>query len=112
MIARIRRKRVRWGNAVSFLSQGSQDALYAPENGRLSYHVWGVTADQRYTVIASVSVSHPKLPDFWDDRVRVFRSTEALKRDRDYKRLEKFKSEEFKPSLTAFDEMLDSLTIR
>ena len=113
MVARIRRKRFRWGNAVSFLSQGSQDALYAPENGRLSYEVWGVTADQRYTVTATVSVGHPKLPD-WDDsaRSRVFHSVEALKRGRDYKRIEKCKPEEFKPSLTAFDEMLDSLTIR
>ena len=111
MIARIRRKRFRWGSAVSFLSQGSQDALYAPENGRLVYNVWGITADQRYTVIASCGVGHPKLPG-WEDRVRVLHSTEALKRDRDYKRIERCKPEEFKPGLPAFDEMLDSLTIR
>lgn len=114
MVARLRRKQFRWGNAVTFLSQFTQDTLLpAPHNGRLEYEVWGVTADRKYTVTARISVSHPKLPDSEDDpdSLRDFRTIEALKRDPDYKLIEKCKPEEFTPSLTAFDAMLDSLTI-
>jgi len=108
MVARLRRKQFSWGHAVSFLSQFTQDmALESPVNGRLDYNVWGVTADRKYTIIASILVSHPKL-----ERSRDYRSVEELKHDRDYKRIERCKSEEFEPSLTAFDEMLDSLAIR
>ena len=39
-------------------------------------------------------------------------SVAALKRDRDYKRVEKCSADEFEPSLTVFDKMLDSLVIR
>ena len=114
LVARVRRKDFSWGRAVSFLSQSTQDGvLFAPVNGHLQYEVWGITHDQRYTVVASVSVSHPKIADWHGTgRVRVARSTEALKRDPDYKRIERCRPEEFRPSLTAFDEMLDALTIR
>ena len=115
MVARLRRKQFRWGHAVSFLSQGTQDMLLdAPANGRLTYEVWGVTADQKHTVIARISVSHPKLPDYGDRTKppRAYRTVESVKKDPDYKRIERCKSEEFTPSLTAFDEMLGSLTIR
>lgn len=114
LVARGRRKQLSWGKTVSFLSQSTQDlGLYVPHNGHLEYEVWGVTADQRYTVVARVSVSHPKLAN-WDDAepVRVARSMEALKRDRDYKLIEKGRPEEFTPSLTAFEQMLDSLKIQ
>ena len=114
LVARVRRKDFSWGRAVSFLSQSTQDGvLFAPVNGHLHYEVWGVTDDEKYTVVASVSVSHSKIAD-WDGtgRVRVARSMEALKRDPDYKRIERCRPEEFTPRLTAFDEVLDSLTIR
>ena len=115
MVARLQRKRFRWGTAVSFLSQFSQDIEFeSPVNGRLGYHVWAVTTDRKHTVVAHISVSHPKLPDEERDRERSrdYRTIEALKRDPDYKLIERCKPEEFTPSLTAFDEMLDSLTIR
>jgi hypothetical protein len=112
MYARFRRKHFRWGQAVSFLSQGTQDtALYVPHNGHLTYEVWGISADKRYTAVASVAVSHPKLAA-WGTGVRDVPSIQALKRDRDYKLIERCKPEEFTPSLTEFDKMLDSLTIR
>jgi len=114
MVARLRRKQFSWGNAVSFLSQFTQDAaLYAPHNGHLKYEVWGVTADRRYTVIAHISVSHPKLGR-WEEpeSFRDYRSLEALKRDPDYKLIERCKPEEFTPGLIAFDRMLDSLRIQ
>jgi len=37
---------------------------------------------------------------------------EALKKDKDYKRVERCSPNEFEPSLTTFDQMLDSLVIR
>ena len=115
MVARLRRKQFKWGYAVSFLSQFTDDnSLESPVNGRLDYEVWGVTADRKYTVIARISVSHPTLPAEERDRERTrnYRTIEELKRDGDYKRIERCKPEEFEPSLAVFDKMPDSLTIR
>jgi hypothetical protein len=110
--ARFKHKRLSWGDAVSFLSQSTQDSgVYVPHNGHLTYEVWGLTRDHKYTVVASVAVSHLKLKD-WGPDVRDAPSVAALKRDRDYKRVEKCSVDEFEPSLTVFDGMLDSLVIR
>jgi hypothetical protein len=116
MFARFERKRFSWGSAVSFLSQTVQDvALYVPHNGHLDYEVWGVTPDRRFTVVAHLSVSHPNLGN-WGikerPKVRVADSIEALKRDRDYQLVETCNAEEFEPSLTAFDRMLDTLVVQ
>lgn len=103
------------GRAVSFLSQFTQDTgIYVPHNGHLTYEVWGVTHDQRFTVVAHVSVSHSKLAGWVAEKpeLRDARSLSALKKDRDYKLVEKCSPEQFEPSLTAFDRMLDSLVIR
>jgi hypothetical protein len=114
MFARFQHKRFRWGTAVSFLSQATQDSpphFYVPHNGHLQYEVWGVTPDKRFTVVASVSVSHPKLAD-WGANVRDTRTIAALRRDKDYKLVEKCSAEAFEPTLTAFNRMLDTLVIR
>jgi hypothetical protein len=112
MFARFEHKHFSWGDAVSFLSQSTQDsAVYVPHNGHLTYEVWGLSRDHKYTVVASVAVSHRKLED-WGPDVRDAPSIAALKRDRDYKRVEKCSADEFEPSLTAFDRMLDALVIR
>jgi len=112
MFARFQHKRFSWGSAVSFLSQAVQEpALYVPHNGHLEYEVWGVTADKKFTVVAKLSVSHPKL-GAWGEQVRIAPSMVALKRDRDYKLVERCSAEEFQPSLTASDRMLDTLVIR
>ncbi len=112
---RFRRKHFRWGDAVSFLHSEYQDGpdagKYVPDNGHLSYEVWGLTRDRQYTVVASMKVSHPKLSE-WGPDARVVKSIDALKRDRDYKHIESCSAEEFKPSLTAFDEMVDSLKLQ
>jgi hypothetical protein len=111
MFARFERKHFRWGNAVSFFSQFSQDpVVYVPHNGHLTYEVWGVTPDHQYTVVAHIAVSHPKLGD-WGPDVRHAGSIEELKKDRDYKLVEKCSPEEFEPSLTAFDRLVDSIKI-
>jgi len=112
MYARFERKQFPWGNAVSFFSQFTQDtAIYVPHNGHLTYEIWGVTPDHKYTVIARLSVSHPKLAD-WGPKVRDAGSIAALKQDRDFKLVEACSSAEFKPSLTLFDHMVASLRIQ
>jgi len=112
MFARFEHKQFSWGGAVSFLSQATQETeLYVPHNGHLQYEVWGVTSDKRYTIVASISVSHPNLGD-WGEHARVAPSMSALKDDRDYKLVETCSVAEFEPSLTAFDRMLDTLVIR
>jgi len=74
LFARFERKSFRWGDAVSFFSQSVQDtSMPEPANGRLTYEVFGVTRDARFTVIASLSASHPKLPD--DGQARDMRDS-------------------------------------
>jgi hypothetical protein len=43
--------------------------------------------------------------------VRIVRSRKVLEQDPDYKLIEKCNADEFDPSLTAFDRMLDSLVV-
>jgi hypothetical protein len=51
VFARFERKHFRWGDAVSFLRSGYQDTpdrgFYVPDNGHLTYEVWGVTRDKQ-----------------------------------------------------------------
>jgi hypothetical protein len=112
--ARFGRKHFRWGDAVSFLSLSYQDApdvgAYVPDNDHLEYEIWGVTQDRHYTVVASVSVRHPKLANW--PRVREVENIEALKQDRDYKLIEACRADEFEPNLTAFDRMTDTLKLK
>lgn len=113
MFARFDRRRFRWGDAVCFLSQFSQDEYYVPHNGHLRYEIWGITRDRRFTVVARVAVSHVKLAGWGGKKpLRYARTVDALKKDRDYKRIERCSPDEFQPSLKAFDQMLDSLVIR
>ena len=114
MFARFERKHFRWGDVVSFLSQSTQDsALYVPHNGHLRYEVWGVTYDHRFTVVAWIAVSHPKLAGWIakEPELRDTRNLEALKKDPDYVLVETCRPDEFEPSLTAFDQLIDSLRI-
>lgn len=115
MFARFERKHFRWGDAVSFLSQSTQDsALYVPHNGHLRYEVWGVTYDHLFTIVANVAVSHPKLAGWIakEPELRDASSLEALKKDRDHILVETCRPDEFQPSLTAFDQVIDSLTFQ
>lgn len=112
MYARFEHKQFPWGNAVSFFSQFTQDtATYVPHNGHLTYEIWGVTLDHKYTVIARLSVSHPKLAA-WGPKVRDAGSITALKQDRDFKLVEACSPKEFTPSLTSFEHMVASLHIQ
>ena len=147
LFARFERKSFRWGDAVSFFSQGVQDtSMPEPANGRLTYEIFGVTRDGRFTVIASLSASHPKLPDHAqarDMRDRVQGGDPGFEqayydaaRQKNYQRLERLqedeeqreaaamreqpgvklietcKPDEFQPSITAFDQMIDSIAIQ
>ena len=109
MSARFERKHFAWGDAVSFLSQGSQDTgIYIPCTYRfLTYEIWGVTTDRRYTVVMHTLVSNPHLPECKD-----VRTVEALKNNAAYKYVEICAAEEFLPSLTAVDRFIDSLQVK
>ena len=68
LFARFERKSFKWGQAVSFLSQGTQDtSMHTPENGHLWYEVYGVSKDRLRTVVARVEVGHPKLETGGED---------------------------------------------
>ena len=82
-----------------------------PHNGHLTYEVWAVTRDHKYTVVATVPVTHPKLAN-WGPEVRSPRTADALKKDRDYRLVETCGPDEFRPDLAAFDRMLDTLVVR
>jgi hypothetical protein len=111
--ARFARKHFRWGDAVSFLHSTYQEGpggMYVPDNDHLHYEVWGITRHRRYTVVASVRVTHPKLAN-WGPGVRVVKSIEAFNQDRDVKLIEACSPKQFEPSLAAFDHLVDSLKI-
>jgi hypothetical protein len=147
LFARFERKSFRWGHAVSFFSQGVQDtSMPEPANGRLQYEIFGVTKDGRYTVVARLSPSHPKLPD--DRRARDMRADlpdsdpqagmrridalnrrdfplarrlelemeqreeSALRNEPGVSLIETCSPDEFRPSLAAFIDVVDSLSVR
>lgn len=143
LFARFERKHFRWGSGISFLSQKTQDTgMYAPMNTHLRYEIWGLTKDGRCTVVASVRVGHPKLPDWPHVRnlashdpelqkamgaaydkndyraiaqlqKEIGRSDQAaLKNDPDYKLIERCSPDEFEPSLAAFDALVNELGFR
>jgi hypothetical protein len=82
------------------VAPGFGGAMYVPDNGHLRYEVWGVTRDRQYTVVASMRVSHPKLTK-WGPDVRVVKSIDALKQDRDYQHIETYSPKQLEPNLTA-----------
>ena len=94
MFARFERKHFAWGDAVSFLSQGGQDTgIYIPCRYRfLTYEIWGVTKDHRYTVVMHTVVSNPHLAECKD-----VRTVEALKNNPAYKYVESCPADEFLP---------------
>lgn len=115
LFARFERKSLRWGNAVSFFSQGVQDtAMPEPANGRLTYEIFGVTRDGRFTVIASLSASHPKLPDdtdardmrdgMRDDDPGFGQAYYDAARQKDYQRLERLQDDRDKREAAAMRE--------
>ena len=109
--ARFKRKRFRWGRAVSMLTLSAQDGIYTPNNGHLYYEIWGITAQKKYAVIVSFLVTHPNLPTWGDAGIRDAESITALKNDRDYTVIEMCSPNQFQPSLTAVDRLVDSLNV-
>lgn len=112
MFARIEHKQFKWGKAISYFSQFSQDTGgYVPHNGGLTYEVWGTTADNKHIVHLTCSVTHRALEE-WGPKVRTTRSMNELHADKDYKLVETCPSSEFEPALSELDRLLDTLVIR
>lgn len=108
LFARFERKHFVWGDAVSFLSQGTQDTgIYVPCNDQyLTYEVWGVTKDARHTVVMHTVVRNRRLGE-----CRDVRTMEALKSDPVYKFVENCSANEFVPSLADVDKLVNSLQL-
>lgn len=112
MFARFEHKQFKWGKAISYFSQFSQDTGgYVPHNGGLTYEVWGTTADNKHIVHLTCSVTHRAL-DEWGPKVRTTRSMKELHADKDYKLVETCPSSEFDPALSELDRLLDTLVIK
>ena len=112
LFARFERKKFQWGKAISFLSQFS-DSLggEVPNNGCLTYEVWGTTTDNQYIVRLTCSVTHRDLTE-WGPKVRGTRSMEELHADKDYKLVEICAASDFEPALSELDRLLDTLVIK
>ena len=96
LFARYRRKHFRWGNAVSFFSQATQDtASYVAHNGHLTYEVWGITKDHQHTVVGWFRVSHPKLPD-WGGGLAEIRGNRQDSRDLSYEMIDAENHKDYK----------------
>lgn len=112
MFARFERKVFKWGKAISYFSQFSQDTGgYVPHNGGLTYDVWGTTADNRHIVHLTCSVTHRNLAE-WGPNVRTTRSMEELHADKDYKLVDTCASSDFEPALSELDRLLETLVIK
>lgn len=111
MFARFEHKQFKWGKAISYFSQFSQDTGgYVPHNGGLTYEVWGTTADNKHIVHLTCSVTHRALEEL-GPKVRTTRSMKELHADKDYKLVETCPSSEFDPALSELDRLLDTLVI-
>ena len=103
LCARFEHKHFRWGEAVSLLSQNVDDA-HPPGfmNGPLRYKIWGVSKDHHFTVAASFAVTHPRLEGSET-------APEDITKDPGYILIQSCAADEFQPSLTVIDHMIDSL---
>ena len=114
MFARFERKHFRWSDAVSFLSQFTQNTkIYVQHNGHLTYEVWALHSRPPFHGRRERKRESPearrlvaKKPELRDAR------SLHLKKNKNYKRVEKCSPNEFLPSLTAFDQMLNSLVVQ
>jgi hypothetical protein len=112
MFARFERKQFKWGKTISFLSQFTDDTGgYVPNNGSLTYEVWGTTTDNCHIVHLTCSITHRALEE-WGPKVRTTRSMKELHADKDFKLVETCASSDFEPALPELDRLLDTLVIK
>ncbi|HEY2710939.1 MAG TPA: hypothetical protein VGI60_00370 [Chthoniobacterales bacterium] len=104
--ARFEQKHFRWGDGISLLSQDVDDTHPpGPMNGALRYKVWAVSRNHRFTVFANFAVTHPKL-DGW------VAMPDEFEKDPRYILIQSCPADEFQPSLTVVDRMIDSLDFK
>ncbi len=112
MFARFERKHFKWGKAISYFSQFTDDTGgYVPHNGGLTYEIWGTTSNNRQIVHLTCSVTHRDLEE-WGPNVRTTRSMKELHADKDYKLVETCAASDFEPTLSELDRLLDTLVIK
>ena len=110
---RVSRHRYSWGDATSFISQGTQDGPYAPDNGHMSYEIWGCTRDMKHLVRLRASITHPTWPEWGDESLRSFKhfEREAIDRDSAVRALRRLPPDSFTPSLTVLDGILKDIEV-
>ena len=112
LVARKAAKHYRWGDAQSCLAQFTNEAYgYAPNSGDLTYQSAGMTADRKYSIFCSFAVGHPRLPTSAKAQIYKGQDLDRLASHPDVELIERAPSEEFRPSLTRIDDMIDRLTI-
>jgi hypothetical protein len=55
--------RCRWGNAICYITQFTQDGGTPANNEELTYIVQGLSKDGEFYVSGDFSIRHPKLPN-------------------------------------------------
>jgi hypothetical protein len=111
---RFARREFPWGTAVTFVSQGSQDGPYSPDNGHMSYEIWGCDPTHRRFVRFRCSITHPSWPEWADEQIRSFKhwTQSEIDADPDVKALESLPPDSFCPSLTQIDKFVESIKLR
>lgn len=110
---RFQRHHFPWGDAISFISQGTQDGPYSPDNGHMSYQIWGVISDKRHLVQISVGITRPDWPDWPEDPIRSYknRNQQEIDSDPDVRRLNDSHPASFTPSLLDVERLASTLAI-
>lgn len=120
LVSRLRYFDFSWGSATALLEFDAQDAGnvagYDPgiESSRLSYAMYGLTADQRFYVSGSLDVVHPELERREHKRLLNDSVSDAeydAYLDRATRLTEQSREESFSPSLTVLHNLMGSLTI-
>ena len=108
---RFQRHHFPWGEAISFIHQGTQDGPYSPDNGHMSFQIWGVSNDMRHLVTLSVGITRPDWPDWTDERLRSYSHMHELASDPDVRRMNSDSATSFTPCLNSIVELASSVVI-
>lgn len=121
LISKVRYFDFPWGSAIGFLQFDAQDAGnpagFDPglDLSRLSYLIYGLTADERFHVTGSLDVVHPKVERRESKRLLANRSLSddqyGAYLDRATRLMEQGTDESFSPPLTVLHKVMASVAI-
>jgi hypothetical protein len=109
VLARKEAKQYSWGSGRSCLAQFTNEAGGSgPNNEELTYQVSAMTSDHRYSVFGSFRIGHPRLrsPRFYH-----VKDWDELASDPGLRIIERAAPDEFRPTMSQLDEVIESVTI-